>query len=289
VVVERGLASGAAIALAALLIAVTGCGGGDEEERTAHSEGVALAARLPSDDALNIAIADVTAIRRTLGMRAGAIPPTSSDEDDLAFLNEVSPALGVVASGEFPKPVVDAALRRAGWIAGVAGDEGVTAFKISGDAADLKPMLRDAGMKPDDGEWVAADNEFAIAIGDGLLAFADDPGDARPVVADDPGDPPEELDQLDGDGELITLARFGAACIDAVATIDTPGLAGEVAFFTTATPDPDRVKGDGIATGRARVVGDAVRVPIRAAADPSGEPPALLALQADKLDYDCDG
>lgn len=278
-----------AIALAASLIALAGCGGGDGGKVAAHGEGVELAARLPSDDALSIAIADVTAIRNTLGMRAGAIPPTSSDGNDLVFLSEISPALGVVASGEFPQPVVDAALKRAGWVAGVAGDEGVTAFAVSGDTSDFKAMLRDAGMKENDGEWVAEDNEFAIALGDGLMAFADDPGDAKPVVADQPGDPPEELAQLDGDGELITLARFGAACIDAVATIDTPGLDGEIAFFTTATPDPGKVTSDGIATARPRVVGDAVRVPIPAADHRTGEPPALLALQSDKIDYDCGG
>ena len=293
VIVERsfrtGLRAGRAIALAALLIALAGCGGGDGGKAATRSPGVALAARLPSDDALNIAIADVTAIRRTLGMPAGAIPPTKSDEDDLVFLNEITPALGVVASGEFPQPIVDAAMERAGWVAGVAGDEGVTAFKVNGDTSDFKAMLREAGMKEDDGEWVAEDSEFAIALGDGLMAFADDAGDAEPVVADDPGDPPEELGQLDGDGELITLARFGAACIDAVATIDTPGLDGEIAFFTTATPDPGNVTNAGIATARPRVVGDAVRVPVRAADTPAGEPPALLALQSDKIDYDCDG
>ncbi len=286
---RSGLQAGWAVALATLLIALAGCGGGGERRAATRSEGVALAARLPSDDALNIAIADVAAIRKTLGMPAGAIPPTRSDEDDLIFLNEIAPALGVVASGEFPQPIVDAALKRAGWVAGVAGDEGVTAFKVSGDTSDFKPMMRDAGIKFEDGEWVAEDNEFAIALGDGLIAFADDPGDAEPVVDDDPGEPPEELEQLDGDGELITLARFGAACIDAVATIDTPRLDGEIAFFTTATPDPGNVTSDGVATSRPRVVGDAIRVPVQAADDPAGEPPALLALQGDKVNYDCDG
>lgn len=286
---RNGPRRGWAIVLAVLLGALGGCGGGEDEAPATRSPGVALAARLPSDDALNIAIADVTAIRRTLGMPAGSIPPTRSGDDDLVFLNEIAPALGVVGSGEFPQPIVDAALKRAGWVAGVAGDEGVTAFKISGSTTDFKPMLRAAGMKEDDGEWVAEDGEFAIALGEELIAFADDPGDAKPVVADDPHDPPEELDQLDGDGELITLARFGAACIDAVATIDTPGLDGEVAFFTTATPDPGKVSASGVSAARPRVVGDAVRVPVWAAAGPRGEPPALLALQRGKVDYDCDG
>lgn len=282
--------TGSAVAAIALLIAFAGCGGSDAEKQAAtHSPGLALAARLPSNDALNIAIADVTAIRKTLGMPAGSIPPTRSGDDDLVFLNEVTPALGVVGSGEFPQQIVDATLKRAGWVAGVAGDEGVTAFKVSGETTDFKPMLRDAGMKEDDGEWVADDKGFAIALGDGLIAFADDPGDAKPVVADDPGDPPEELNQLDGDGELITLARFGAACIDAVATIDTPGLDGEVAFFTTATPNPANVSAGSIDAARPRVVGAAVRVPILAASGPRGEPPALRALQRGKVDYDCDG
>ncbi len=283
------LRSGSAIALAGLLIALNGCGGEDEGKAVTRTPGVALAARLPSNDALNIAIADVSAIRRTLGMAAGAIPPTKSDADDVTFLNEITPALGIVASGEFPQPIVDAALKRTGSIAGVAGDEGVTAFKVSGDTSDFKPMLRAAGMRDEEGEWVAEDGGFAIALGDRLIAFADDPGDAKPVVSADPHDPPEELVQLDGDGELITLARFGAACIDAVATIDTPGLDGEIAFFTTATPDPGKISAVGGGASRPRVVGDSARILIWAADDPAGEPPALLALQHDRIDYDCHG
>lgn len=248
-----------------------------------------LAARLPSDNALNIAIADVTAIRRTLGMPPGSIPPTRSGDDDVAFLDEVTPALGVVGSGEFPQPIVDAALKRAGWVAGVAGDEGVTAFAVSGETRDFRNMLRDAGLRPDDGEYVAEGGEFAIALGDGVIAFADDPGDAASVIDDEPGDPPEELEQLDGDGELITLARFGASCIDAVATIDTPGHDGEVAFFTTATPDPGKITTKRIPAPQARVTGDSARVRIPAARRPTEEPPALKALQGSEVDYDCGG
>lgn len=275
-------------ALATVLLLVAGCGSDDQPEPP-RGAGVELAARLPSTDALNVAIADVTGIRSTLGMPAGSIPPTKSGDDDIVFLDEITPALGIVASGEFPQQIVDAALRRAGWVAGVAGDEGVTAFAISGDGADFRRMMRDAGLTEDDGEYVPEDEGYAIAIGDGLIAFADDPGDAEPVVTDEPGDAPEELEQLDGDGALITLARFGASCVDAVATIDTPGREGEIAFFTTATPDPAKVTAKGFPAEGSRVVGDSVRVTVPAAKGPRGEPPALLALQSARVDYDCRG
>lgn len=278
-----------AVAALALIAALAGCGGGDEEEKAARSEGVELAARLPSNDALNIAIADVKAIRKTLGMPPGAIPPTDSDDDDLVFLDVIGPALGVVSSGEFPQPVVDEALRRADWIAGVAGDKGVTAFATTGGSAGLEAMMMEAGLSEDDGEYVPEDNDFAIAIGDDVIAFADDPGDAKPAVEDDPGDSPEELDELDGEGELVTLARFGDSCVEAVATIDTPGEPGEIAFFTTATPDPSKITAEGLSTTGSRIHGDSARVTIPAAQDPIDEPPALLALQTFMVDYDCDG
>ena len=274
-------------ALATAIAALGGCGGGDEDEPAHHSRGIALAARLPSDDALNIAVADVAAIRRALGMRPGSIPPTRSDDDDLVFLDEIGPALGVVQSGEFPRPVVDAAMRRARWIAGVAGDEGVTAFAIDGDSADLESTLTAAGMVEDGGEYVPEDGDFAVALGKGLVVFADDPGDAKPVVEKEDGKAPEELVQLDGDGDLITLARFGAACVDAVGTADTPGKPGEIAFFTTATPDASNITSDAPEAVPTRVTGDSARITIPKAQEPQDEPPALLALQSFKIDYDC--
>lgn len=274
-------------ALATVLAVFTGCGGGDAQEMADHSAGIELAARLPSDDALNVAVADVVAIRQALGMRPGSIPPTHSGEDDLVFLDEIAPALGVVQSGEFPRPVVDAAMRRARWIAGVAGDKGVTAFAIDGDSAELEPTLLAAGMVDDDGEYVAEDGAFAVALGDGLVVFADDPGDAKPVVEREDGEAPEELIQLDGDGDLITLARFGADCVDAVGTADSPGEPGEIAFFTTATPDTSKITSENPESGSTRITGDSARITIPAAADPQDNPPALQALQSFEVDYDC--
>ena len=279
-----------ASALALLALVTTGaagCGGSDKDPAT-RGEGIALAARLPSDDALNIAIADVDGIREAIGLKEGESPPTGDDDADLAFLNEISPALGIVVSGAFPQTVVDRALERADWIAGVAGDEGVTAVSVSGGSADMEADLEAAGLTEDDGEWVPEDDEYAIALGDGLVVFADDPGDAKPVVEKDDGDPPEELDQLDGDGKLITLARFGAECVDAIATIDTPGENGEIAFFTTATPDPGRISGDDVNQDRTRIEEDSARVSIPAAETPAEEPPALNALSTFSVDYDCD-
>jgi hypothetical protein len=277
----------AVVALSAALLPVAGCGGGGDDGEP-HSHGIELASRLPSDDALNVAIADVTAIRKSIGMAPGAVPPTKNDDHDLSFLDEISPALGVVGSGVFPQSIVDAALARTGWIAGVAGDEGVTAFSISGDSADLVGTLEAAGLKEDGGEYVDDDGNYAIALGDGLIVFADDPGDAEAVVDKDDGDVPEELVELDGDGQLITLSRFGADCVDAVATTDTPGENGEIAYFTTATPDPAKISGDGVNSDRTRIEGGSARVSIPAAESPADEPPALKALQTFAVDYDCD-
>ncbi len=277
--------------VAAILIsavALAGCGGGEDPESMTRGEGIELAARLPSDDALNIAIADVAGIRESIGMKPGTIPPSGNDDHDLVFLDEIKPALGIVVSGAFPQPIVDEAMRRATWVAGVAGDKGVTAIAIEGDPADFEALLTEAGLTEDDGEWVAGDDDYAIAIGEGLIVFADDPGDAKPVIENDDSDPPEELDQLDGDGQLITLSRFGADCVDAIATTDTPGENGEVAFFTTATPDPGKITGDGVNGDRTRTEGDSARVSIPAAEDPIDEPPALRVLQVFGIDYDCD-
>ena len=280
------MALGAALPLTA--IALAGCGGGGGDDELVHGPGVELAARLPSDDALNIAIADVTAIRKHLDMKPHSIPPTDDDGADLAFLDEIGAALGIVSTGTFPQPIVDAALRRAGWIAGVAGDQGVTAISIGGNGAGLRSMLAEAGLQEEDGEWVQEDGDYAIALGDGLIVFADDPGDAKPVIEDDPDDVPDQLAALDGDGDLITLARFGADCVEAVGTADTPGEDGEVAFFTTATPDPDKITSDSDEIGKGRVVGDSARAQVAAAADPAGEPPALRAVQQFDVHYDCD-
>lgn len=287
---NRGVRRRSLVAVAtvlATLLAMAGCGGGGDET-TPHSTGIELASRLPSDDALNIAIADVAAIRKSLGMKPGSIPPTDDDDSDLIFLDEIAPSLGILQSGAFPQPIVSEAMRRANWIAGVAGDRGATAFSISGDSADFESLLADAGMEENDGEYVTEDGGSAIALGEGLIVFADDPGDAKPVVDEENGDVPEELVQLDGDGELITLARFGADCIDAVATTDAPGEDGQIAFFTTATPDPDKITAEGVSTEAGRVEGDSARISIPAAKEPAGEPPALIALQNFSVDYDCD-
>lgn len=285
---RSGRRAGALAALAIAVLTVTGCGGGSDKDPAERGAGIALAARLPSDNALYVTIADVAGIRKTLDMPKGAIPPTDDDETDLAFLREVDPALGILQSGTFPQSVVDEALSRSSFVASVAGDEGVTAFTISGDSSDFEPLLTQAGLTEDGDEWVADDDEFSIALGEGLVVFADDPGDAGPVVENDDADPPEELDQLDGDGELITFSKAGADCIKAVATTDTPGENGEVAFFTTATPDPSKITGAGVNEDRTRIENDSARVSIPRADEVTQEPPAFTALQNFSLSYDCD-
>ncbi len=177
-------------------------------------------------------------------------------------------------------------MRRARWIAGVAGDEGVTAFAIDGDSADLENTLTTAGMVEDGGEYVPEDGDFAVALGQGLVVFADDPGDAKPVVEKEDGKAPE-LVQLDGDGDLITWPASAPPAWTRSAPLTTPGKPGEIAFFDR---DP-RCLEHHLRRSRAgptRVTGDSARITIPKAQEPQDEPPALLALQSFKIgDYDC--
>lgn len=250
------------------------------------SESAELAARLPSDGALNIAIADVDAIRASIGMKPGTAPPTRSDEDDLTFLAETAPALGILGTGDVPPPIVDAVLERASSIASVTGDRAATAISAPGDRT-FEGLLRATGLREDDAAFVAEDDAYAVAIGDGVIAIAEDGGAAKSIVDESDGDLPDPLNQIDGDGELITLARFGASCLDWVATSDSVGANGEIAFFTNASPDPDRIETTRLPPREPRIVGDSARIEVPAARDPSEEPPALMALIDHLVDYDC--
>lgn len=273
----------------ALLVSVTlaSCGGGDEPAANL-SEGGELAARLPADDALNIAIVDVSAVRESLGMKAGSAPPTASDADDLAFLGETGPALGILEAGRVPAPVVDGIIERASAIASVTGDRAATAISTSEDVAAFEELLRSSGLQEEDAAFVPPDGTYAIATGEGVIAVAEDAGGATAIVEETSGQLPEPLDQVDGDGQLVTLARFGAGCLDSVATSDSVGEDGEVAFFTDATPDSARIETTEGEPLQPRVVGDSARVHVAAAEDPSDEPPALQALTNLTINYDCD-
>lgn len=267
-------------------LAFASCGGEETDTRDL-SEGAALAARLPSDGALNIAIADVDAIRSSIGMKPGTAPPTQSDEDDLTFLAETAPALGILGTGDVPPPVVDAALERASSIASVTGDRAATAISAQSDET-FEGLLRATGLRENDAAFVAENDAYAVAIGDGVIAIAEDGGAARSIIEETGDDLPDPLMQIEGDGELVTLARFGASCLDWVATSDSVGATGEVAFFTNASPDPERIETTGLPPGKPRIVGDSARVEVPAARGPSEEPPALLALIDHLVDYDCD-
>jgi hypothetical protein len=279
-----------ALALAAALLA--GCGGGGNEKPEGLSEGAHLAARLPTDNALNIAMVDVDGVRRTLGMGPKAAPPTGSTEDDQAFLGETGPALGILQGGHVPTPIADELVVQAHSIASVTGDRAVTAVSTTTDPAPFEDMLRKAGLVQEDDStptFVPEDGTYAIAIGDGVIAIAETPGDARSVIEQTDGEVPHALDEIDGDGQLVTLARFGANCIDSIATSDSVHRPGEVAFFTSATPDAAKIVSTDPEAGEPQVVGDSARITLAAADDPSQEPPALKALLEMKVDYDCGG
>ena len=252
------------------------------------TEGAELAARLPSDDALNIAIVDVDAVRESIGMEPGSTPPTGSAEDDLAFLGETGPALGYLQAGEIPTAIQDAALEQARAIATVTGDRAATAIATSTDIVEFENLLRSAGLQEEDAAFVPDDDGYAVAIGGGVIAIADDAGSAASIIEKTGGELPEPLDQIDGDGELVTLARFGASCVDSIATSDSVGEEGEVAFFTNATPDPARIETSEPPPETPRIVGDSARVKIAAAANPSQGPPAVQALTNLAVSYDCD-
>ena len=267
-----------------------GCGGAGDEKPAGLSNGAHLAARLPTDDALNIAVVDVNAVRRGLGMGARAAPPTGSRGHDQAFIGETGPALGILQGGVVPAPIVDNLLTQARSVASVTGDRAATAISTRDDPARLESLLRSSGLKEEDESvFVPEDGTYAIAIGARVIAIAESPGDARSILEETDGEVPQALKQIDGDGDLVTVARFGARCIDSIGTSDTVRKAGEVSFFTSTTPDPSRVVSSDEPAAAPHVVGDSARVEVPAAKHPSGEPPALKALESVAVDYDCDG
>jgi hypothetical protein len=269
---------------------LAGCGGGGNEKPDGLSDGAHLAARLPTDSALNIAMVDVDAVQSSLGMGPKAAPPTGSTESDQAFLGETGPALGIVQGGHVPTPIADALITQAHSVASVTGDRAVTAISTSTGPAAFEDLLRKSGLVEDDNStFVPEDGTYAIAIGDGVIAIAESPGDARSVIEQTDGEVPHALDEMDGDGQLVTLARYGANCIDSIATSDSVQRPGEVAFFTSATPDAAKVVSTDSKAEDPHVVGDSARLTIAAANDPSQEPPALKALLDLEVDYDCGG
>jgi hypothetical protein len=274
-------------AVAALLIA--GCGSGEEEPDDLHG-GAGLASRLPTDDALNIAIVDLAAVRRSLGMPPHAAPPTGEQDVDQTFLSETGPALGMLQGGMIPNLIEDALVRDADTVASVSGDKAVTAISTTAGPGSMSDLMRSNGLEEqDDDVWVAADGSYAIAFGPGVVGLAESPGDARSVVERTDGKIPKALAEIQRDGQLVTLARFGASCVESIGTSDSIHRPGEVSFFTSATPDASRIVTKDEPASEPRVVGDSARVTLHAADRPGGEPPALKALEAERVDYDCDG
>lgn len=272
----------------AFVLPVVGCGGGGSGDE-AVSESLALAARLPSDGALNVGIVDVDAVRESLGFDPGTTPPTASPDDDLRFFKETGPALGILQGGNVPSPVVKAALAEAQVVASVTGDTAATAISSSSDPASFEDVMTSSGMQEEDGAFVPDDGSFAMAVGDGLIGIAETPGDASAIIDDTSTEVPEPLDQIDGDGELITLARFGASCLDSVTTSDSLGKEGEVAFFTIAEPDPTRIETTETLPEEPTVRGESVRVKVAATKNPAQEPPAYGSLSNLSVSYDCEG
>lgn len=271
----------------AALALLGGCGGGTTDPQA--SQAAQLAARLPSDG-LTLAVVDVDAVRRALGFDPGTSPPGDSQRSDLSFLAETGPALGILGSGDVPSPVTKALLDGALAIASVAGDHAATAIHTASDGAELGDVMLAAGLRQEEEGFVNDDPPFAVAIAGDVVAIAESPGDAGAIVESDPSQIPEPLDQLDGEGDLISISRFGSDCLDFIASLDSPGQDGEVAFFPQTQPDPSKVQSAaaGIGSGQARIDGDSVRVPVAAADDPAAEPVAYRALNSLSVDYDCD-
>ncbi|MBA2523933.1 MAG: hypothetical protein H0V25_11490 [Solirubrobacterales bacterium] len=264
----------------------TGCGGHGDPPRHL-SEGAELATRLPSDEALNIGIVDLDAIRDQLGLAPGSSPPSGS-ADDVTFLSEAGPALGFLDSGDVPQPVVESVLEQAHSIASVTGDQAATAVSTSGDPAALEELMRANGLREEDAAFVPEDGAYAIAVANGVVAIAESPGDAASITEKSDGNLPDQLIQIDGQGDVTTLARFGTSCVDSVGTTDALDSAGEVAFFTDAEPDPARIVVTGDPDAVARAVGDSARVRVPAAKEPDGHPAAYQALSRLSVSYDCD-
>jgi hypothetical protein len=282
------LRAGLAGLLATGLLALAGCGGGGDDPPERLDEIGHLAARLPTGDALNIAVVDVAAVRRAIGMEPGAAPPTGSKEDDQEFLAETNPAMGIIQSVGFPTVIGDDLTARARLVASVTGDRDATAIATTRPVGTIVPLLREQGLEEeDDSTWVAPDGTYAVALGDHLVGVAESAGDARSIIERTDGEVPDSFEQIDGDGQLVTLARFGASCVDSIGTSDSLHRPGEVSFFTSATPDATRVTTRDEPASEPRVEGDSARVGVQAADDPADEPPALHALEARRVDYDC--
>jgi hypothetical protein len=273
----------------AVALLVSGCGGGEEEPDDLR-DGAGLASRLPTDDALNIAIVDLASVRHSLGMPPHAAPPTGEQAVDKTFLAVTGPALGMLQGGAMPNLIEDALVRDADAVASVTGDDAVTAISASITPGHMRDLLRSNGLE-DQGDkvWAPEDGDYAIAFGPGVVAIAETPGDARSVVERTDGKIPKALGEIQGDGQLVTLARFGASCVETIGTSDSVNRPGEVSFFTSATPDADRVVTHEETPTPPRTTIDSARVSVHAANRPGDEPPALRALEAGRVDYDCDG
>jgi hypothetical protein len=282
------LRAGLAALLALGLLVLPGCGGGGDDPPEQLDEIGHLAARLPTGDALNIAAVDVAAVRRAIGMGPDVAPPTGSREDDQEFLAETNPAMGIVQSVGFPTIIGDELTARARLVASITGDHDATAIATTQPVGTIVPLLRDQGLEEgDDSTWVAPDGTYAVALGDHLVGVAESAGDARSIIERTDGEVPDAFEQIDGDGQLVTLARFGASCVDSIGTSDSLRRPGEVSFFTNASPDATRIITKDEPASAPRVDGDSARVGVQAAADPSEEPPALNALEDHRVDYDC--
>ncbi len=246
-----------------------------------------MAARLPTDGVLNVAWVDVADVRRSIGMKPEAVPPTTSDDADRTFIAEVEPALGILQSGRGPAPIVDGALAQADAVASVTGDRVATAVATSADTTGFEDLLRSTRLREEDSAFSADDGSFSVAVGEGLIAFAEDPDTARSTIESDGADLPDPLRELDTDAQLFTFARFASGCVSSIATADTVGEEGEVSFVSNAIPEATRVQSTGEPPRPPVVVGDAATVAVAAATGPDGEPPAVKALAEPSVDYDC--
>jgi hypothetical protein len=282
----------ACIGILAAATGMAGCGGGDGVENASETE--QLVARLP-EDALSLSFTDLDAVRADLSLPAD-FAPTGGPEEGTggsaaaeAFVRATSGTLGGLPGGG-SEALSSLRIDQAHLIAGVAGGHSATAITTSANPSEIEANLERDGLERDGDALVSEEGGFAVAIGDRIIGIAKNTDDAEAVLESPSHDPAFPVDEIDGDER--TFGRFGSECVEYVATGDTPGEPGEIAYFPVGTPDAGSVVPAGDAGGRVgepTVECDSVRVGIAAAGDPAMEPVASRALETFTVDYSCDG
>lgn len=278
------------IVIAAAYLA--GCGGDDEIKGASATE--QLVARLP-DEALSLTFTDLDAVRAALSLPADFAPMSGPEAGTAgsgageAFLRATSRTLGGLPGGG-SAALSSLRIDQAHLIAGVAGGHSATVITTSANPSEVEANLERDGLERDGEALVSEEGGFAVAVGDRIIGVAKNADDAEAVLEAPSHEPAFPVDEVDGDER--EFVRFGSDCIEFVATGDSPGQPGEIAFFPVGAPDAENIVVTDDAderVGDPTVEGDSVRVEIDAGDDPAAEPVAGKALATFVVDYGCDG